>query len=148
MIEPLGSVTALQAEPYKAQVKPNQTQPVEAATEGTKIDSQPMVDATTKAVESAEEKQQEGMQQELNSEQQKQASNEQLRKAVDDIIKKMITNQNSELQFGIHEGTHRVTIKVIDRQSKKVIKELPPEKTLDMIAKAWELAGIMVDERR
>ena len=60
----------------------------------------------------------------------------------------MITNQNSELQFGIHEGTHRVTIKVIDRQSKKVIKELPPEKTLDMIAKAWELAGIMVDERR
>ena len=39
-------------------------------------------------------------------------------------------------------------IKVIDRESKKVIKELPPEKTLDMIAKAWELAGIMVDERR
>ena len=146
MIEPLGSVTVLQAEPYKAQVQP--TQPVEAATEGVKIDSQPMVDATTKAVESADEKQQDGMQQELNSEQQNQAANEQLRKAVDDINKKMITNQNSELQFGIHEGTHRVTIKVIDRESMKVIKELPPEKTLDMIAKAWELAGIMVDERR
>lgn len=146
MIEPLGSVTVLQAEPYKAQVQTNQ--PVEAATEGAKIDSQPMVDTTTKAVESADEKQQEGMQQELNSEQQNQAANEQLRKAVDDINKKMITNQNSELQFGIHEGTHRVTIKVIDRESKKVIKELPPEKTLDMIAKAWELAGIMVDERR
>ena len=145
MIEPLGSVTVLQAEPYKAQVQPA---PVETATEGTKIDSQPMVDTTTKAVESADEKQQEGMQQELNSEQQNQAANEQLRKAVDDINKKMITNQNSELQFGIHEGTHRVTIKVIDRQTKKVIKELPPEKTLDMIAKAWELAGIMVDERR
>ena len=145
MIEPLGSVTVLQAEPYKAQVQPA---PVETATEGAKIDSQPMVDNTTKAVESADEKQQEGLQQELNSEQQNQAANEQLRKAVDDINKKMITNQNSELQFGIHEGTHRVTIKVIDRQSKKVIKELPPEKTLDMIAKAWELAGIMVDERR
>jgi flagellar protein FlaG len=107
-----------------------------------------MVDSTTKAVESTDEKQQEGLQQELSNEEQRQASNEQLRKAVDDINKKMITNQNSELQFGIHEGTHRVTIKVIDRQSKKVIKELPPEKTLDMIAKAWELAGIMVDERR
>ncbi|MBO4311215.1 MAG: flagellar protein FlaG [Lachnospiraceae bacterium] len=148
MIEPLGSVTVLQAEPYKAQVQP--TQPVETTTEGTKIDSQPMVDATTKGVESAGEKQSEGMQQELTNEQMQQAmaTNEQLRKAVDDINKKMITNQNSELQFGIHEGTHRVTIKVIDRESKKVIRELPPEKTLDMIAKAWELAGILVDERR
>ena len=57
MIEPLGSVTVLQAEPYKAQVQPA---PVETATEGAKIDSQPMVDNTTKAVESADEKQQEG----------------------------------------------------------------------------------------
>ena len=29
----------------------------------------------------------------------------------------------------------------------EVLKELPPEKILDMIAKAWELAGIMVDEK-
>lgn len=144
MIEPLGSVTVLQAEPYKAQVQ--QTQPVEATTEGAKVDSQPMVDATTKAVESAEEKSEDALQQQLNNQQE--VDNEQIRKAVEDVNKKMITNQNSELQFGIHEGTHRVTIKVIDRQSKKVIKELPPEKTLDMIAKAWELAGIMVDERR
>lgn len=144
MIEPLGSVTVLQAEPYKAQVQ--QTQPVEATTEGAKIDSQPMVDATTKAVESADEKSEDALQQQLNNQQE--VDNEQIRKAVEDVNKKMITNQNSELQFGIHEGTHRVTIKVIDRQSKKVIKELPPEKTLDMIAKAWELAGIMVDERR
>ena len=144
MIEPLGSVTVLQAEPYKAQVQ--QTQPVEATTEGAKVDSQPMVDATTKAVESADEKSEDALQQQLNNQQE--VDNEQIRKAVEDVNKKMITNQNSELQFGIHEGTHRVTIKVIDRQSKKVIKELPPEKTLDMIAKAWELAGIMVDERR
>ena len=41
-----------------------------------------------------------------------------------------------------------VKIKIIDRDTKKVIKELPPEKTLDMIAKAWEMAGILVDEKR
>ena len=29
-----------------------------------------------------------------------------------------------------------------------LIKELPPEKTLDMIAKVWEMAGILVDEKR
>lgn len=54
---------------------------------------------------------------------------------------------HSEAVFGIHEATNRVTIKIIDKDSREVIKELPPEKTLDMIAKVWEMAGILVDER-
>ena len=40
------------------------------------------------------------------------------------------------------------TLRVDDKKTKEVIKELPPEKTLDMIAKAWEIAGILVDEKR
>ena len=71
--------------------------------------------------------------------------NAQIRKAVDDINKKM---NNSEPIFGIHEATNRVTIKIVDKDTKKVIKEMPPEKTLDMIAKVWELAGLLVDEKR
>ncbi|MEG1888510.1 MAG: flagellar protein FlaG, partial [Lachnospiraceae bacterium] len=35
-----------------------------------------------------------------------------------------------------------------DKETKKVIKEFPAEKTLDLIAKAWEIAGLLVDERR
>jgi len=54
---------------------------------------------------------------------------------------------HSEAIFGIHEKTNRVTIKIVDKDSKEVIKEFPPEKTLDMIAKAWELAGILVDAK-
>ena len=55
---------------------------------------------------------------------------------------------NTEAVFGIHDGTNRVTIKIIDKKTKEVIKEFPPEKTLDMIEKVWEMAGIMVDEKR
>ena len=55
---------------------------------------------------------------------------------------------NAEAVFGIHEGTNRVTNKMVDKQTRKVIKEFPAEETLDLIAKAWELAGIMVDEKR
>jgi flagellar protein FlaG len=69
----------------------------------------------------------------------------QIKKAVEDINKKA---NNSEAIFGIHEATNRVTIKIVDKDTKKVIKELPPEKTLDMIAKVWELAGLLVDEKR
>lgn len=55
---------------------------------------------------------------------------------------------HSEAVFGMHEGTNRVTIKIVDKDTKEVLKEFPPEKTLDMIAKVWEMAGILVDERR
>ena len=68
-----------------------------------------------------------------------------IRKAVEALNKKMA---NSEAVFGIHEDTNRVTIKIVDKNTKEIIKELPPEKTLDMIAKVWEMAGILIDERR
>ena len=72
-------------------------------------------------------------------------TNEQLKRAVEEINKKA---NSSEAVFGVHEGTDRITIKIIDKESKEVIKEFPPEKTLDMIAKVWEMAGLMVDEKR
>ncbi len=72
-------------------------------------------------------------------------SNEQLKKAVEEINKRA---NSSEAVFGVHEKTNRITIKIVDKESKEVIKEFPPEKTLDMIAKVWEMAGLMVDEKR
>ena len=72
--------------------------------------------------------------------------NEKIRKAVAEMSKKMTSN--TEAVFGIHDETNRVTIKLVDKDTKKVIREIPPEKTLDMIAKVWELAGILVDEKR
>lgn len=83
--------------------------------------------------------------QNMKEQQQQQPTNEQIKKAVEQMNKNMF---NSEAVFGIHEGTNRVTIKIVDKDTKEVIKELPPEKTLDMIAKVWEMAGILVDERR
>lgn len=72
-------------------------------------------------------------------------SKEQLHKAVEDLNKKM---GNAEAVFGFHEATNRVTIKIVDKDSKEVIREVPAEKTLDMIAKVWEIAGLLVDEKR
>ena len=72
------------------------------------------------------------------------SENSQIRKAVDEINKKA---HNSEAVFGIHEATNRVTIKIVDKDTKKVLKEYPPEKPLDMIAKVWEMAGLLVDQK-
>lgn len=135
-IESLGAVSTLQAQPAM------KTQPVAQNSvqtmEGQNYESVPKVDATTVAVAKVGEQQKEY--QESN-----QPTPEQLRKAVEEINRKAA---HTTAQFGVHEATNRITIKIVDKETKKVIRELPPEKTLDMIAKAWELAGILVDEKR
>ena len=73
------------------------------------------------------------------------AQRAQIKRAVEEINKKA---NNSEAVWGVHEDTNRVTIKLVDKQTKEVIKEFPPDKTLDMIARVWEMAGLMVDEKR
>lgn len=72
------------------------------------------------------------------------SDNEKIRKTIESF-KAQLTN--SEVKFGIHEKTNRVTIKIVDKNTDEVIKEIPPEKTLDMIAKCMEIAGVLVDER-
>lgn len=73
------------------------------------------------------------------------AQKSKIKKAVEEINKKA---KNSEAVFGIHEKTNRVTIKIMNKETKEIIKEFPPDKTLDMIARVWEMAGLMVDEKR
>ena len=138
-IEPVNSVMSLQA----TGSVPKETTPKtdSVTTEGQQLDIKPMVDSATPAVEAASNDSDAGRQRESE-----QPSSDQIRHAVEQINKSM--NQNTEAQFGIHEGTNRITIKIVDRDTKEVIKELPPEKTLDIIAKAWEIAGLLVDERR
>lgn len=141
-IEPVSSIMTVQAQGSVVQKPkaPVQTERPESTESGVQAAEQ--VDKTTNIVENAQ-----GKGQSNNGDQAKdqQATNEQIRKAVEKLNKNL---SNSEAVFGIHEDTNRVTIKIVDRNTKEVIREFPPEKTLDMIAKVWELAGILVDERR
>lgn len=67
-------------------------------------------------------------------------------KDVNDFNK--IINHNTVAEFGYNEPTNRITIKIKDKETDEVIKEIPSEKALEMLARAWELAGILVDEKR
>lgn len=142
-IEPISSVMTFQAQgsvvqkpqaPAEAEKPENSSASTTAAVE--------YVDRTTSVVENSKEK---GQPNNGDQGQDQQAYHEKVRKAVETLNKKM---SNSEAVFGFHEDTNRVTIKIVDKSTKEVIKELPPEKTLDMIARVWEMAGILIDERR
>ena len=61
-------------------------------------------------------------------------------------INKLI-NSNTIAEFSYNEPTKRIAIKIKDKNTDEVIKEIPSEKALEMLAKAWELAGLIVDEK-
>ena len=141
-IEPLGSVMSYQAQTVKpAAPKVAVDKSAAEFTEGTVLKNSVVIDKTTPIVSQITENGDQNSNQQNN----KQPQNEQIRKAVEQLNKKM---NNSEAVYGIHEETNRITIKIVDKETKETIKEFPPEQTLDMIAKVWELAGIMVDEKR
>ncbi|MDF2523101.1 MAG: flagellar biosynthesis protein FlaG [Clostridiales bacterium] len=61
---------------------------------------------------------------------------------------KAISVSSRKFEYAIHEKTKEIMIKVIDADTNEIIREIPPEKVLDMVAKMWEMAGLIVDERR
>ncbi|MBO4376481.1 MAG: flagellar protein FlaG [Lachnospiraceae bacterium] len=143
-LEPLSSMTAVQVQntpEYNKVAKPET-----ASTEAFTAENTPQVDATTLAIAKAEAKADANNNENPDSyEEMSKANHEKIRKAVEQLNKSM---PHSEAVYGFHDETNRVTIKIVDKDTKEVIKELPPEKTLDMIARVWEMAGLLVDEKR
>lgn len=51
------------------------------------------------------------------------------------------------LEVSVHEKTHDIMVKVLNKDTGELIREIPPEKTLDLVAKMMEIAGILIDEK-
>ncbi len=61
-------------------------------------------------------------------------------------LEKLITRFNRRFEFIVDEHINRVVVKVIDRDTDKLIKEIPPEEIQHLIARLRETMGILVDE--
>lgn len=69
-----------------------------------------------------------------------------IKKAVDKL-NDFLQGEKTHVEFERHDKfKNQFIIKIIDDETKEVIKELPPKKILDMVAKMCELAGIMFNE--
>lgn len=143
-MEPINSISSIQAQTI---ARPITTPKVTKETaEGTAENiTVPKLDNSTVAIAKTQSGNGKNNYDNQENSAQQQPNNESIRRAVENINKNL---KDSEAIFGIHDKTNRVTIKIVDKKTKEVIKELPPEKTLDMIAKVWEIAGLLVDERR
>ncbi|MCM1538828.1 MAG: flagellar protein FlaG [bacterium] len=142
-IEAINGAISYQAQTY---VPPKPAVGSEAGTmEGAVQDISVNVDQTTAAVAKTQEYDSNGSDGGRQQSADAREGKEQLKKAIAELNK---NSHNSQVQFGVHEDTNRITLKIVDKETKETIKEFPAEKTLDMIAKAWELAGLLVDEKR
>lgn len=74
-------------------------------------------------------------------------SDQQLVNAIERAIK-AVQGPTTSLDFSVHQTTKQIMVKVLDKETGEVIREIPPEKNLDLLAKLWEMAGILVDEKR
>ncbi|HIE03824.1 MAG TPA: flagellar protein FlaG [Candidatus Latescibacteria bacterium] len=54
---------------------------------------------------------------------------------------------NTYLAFEIDRPSNRIIIKIIDTETKEVIRQIPPEEMLRIMHNIDELLGLLVDER-
>ena len=69
---------------------------------------------------------------------------------LDSITKEMnkfMEEMNADLQFSLHEKTHRLIVRLVDVKENKVLKEFPPHEFLDMIARIHDYVGMILDKK-
>ena len=75
-----------------------------------------------------------------------QLSEEKIIQAIESANKALEIHMTN-FEFSIHEETKEIMVKVKDSETGEIIREIPPERVLDAVAKMWKLAGILVDEK-
>lgn len=60
---------------------------------------------------------------------------------------KMLEGPQTSFDISVHEKTKDIMVKVLNRENGEVIREIPPEKILDMVANMMEVAGVIINKR-
>ncbi|HEY8417197.1 MAG TPA: flagellar protein FlaG [Limnochordales bacterium] len=63
-----------------------------------------------------------------------------------DGLNRTLEAVDKRLKFLVHEETDRIYVKVIDEETGEVIREIPPEKILDLVGHIQKLIGLLIDE--
>jgi flagellar protein FlaG len=52
------------------------------------------------------------------------------------------------LRFRIHEESERIMVQVVNLKDNEVVKEIPPESLLNVVAQIQNIIGLFIDTRR
>lgn len=73
-------------------------------------------------------------------------SNEFLEKQVEGM-NRFLDITFTSLKYNIHEKLDRLYVQVINKETEEVIREVPPEEFLDMIASMLQHMGLIIDKK-
>lgn len=62
-------------------------------------------------------------------------------------LNKFLETSRTTIQFELHDKLDRYYVKLVDSETKELVREIPPEKMLDMYAQMAEFMGFLVDEK-
>jgi len=106
-------------------------QPV--AAERLQVGTQPVVEAKPKAEEPSPEKKE------------AEKPDHKLLQEVLEVVQEHFNIQSIGLKFAVHEQTGRIKVTVLDKETGEIIREVPPQQVLDLMAKIDEMMGILFD---
>lgn len=69
-----------------------------------------------------------------------------IQKQLQDILH-MTDTLNKRLKFTVNREIDQVVVKVIDKETDKVIKEIPPESLMRLHVRMKEAIGLLIDEQ-
>ncbi|ADL51449.1 flagellar protein FlaG [Clostridium cellulovorans] len=73
------------------------------------------------------------------------SNEEEVKEAVKELNK--LFDKNTYAEYEVREGIGNIIIRIIDGNTKEVIKEIPPEKIIEMVEAMCERAGIMINKK-
>ncbi len=59
----------------------------------------------------------------------------------------VLEHSDVRVGFYVHEETGRLVVQVVNQQTGEVVKEIPPKKVLETVAKIMEFVGLLLDEK-
>lgn len=96
---------------------------------------QPVIEVTTKAAESSHSKREEGIRDGKSLPQ------------ILELPRDSFEVRSTELRFSVDEETDRIRVTVFDKETGEMIREVPHQDVLDLMANIDEMMGILFNEK-
>jgi flagellar protein FlaG len=61
---------------------------------------------------------------------------------------KAVEGVQIKFEYSIHKKTGEIMVKMLNSETNEIIREIPSEKILDLVAGFQELSGVIIDEKR
>jgi len=74
-------------------------------------------------------------------------SNQEIAEVVD-RLNSGVRDMHERLSFSYHEKTHRIVVRVLNRDTNEVIREIPPREAIKLLEHIQDFLGMIVDEQR